>query len=84
MKERFWKKKLAAATEPRVRLSKTLARRVFYAASFFYLSFLIHGWFGPRLVDALDTPAVAKADAPLERGLFEPLLERLLRSRRGS
>jgi hypothetical protein len=84
MKERFWKKKLAAATEPRVWISGTLPRRVFYSATFFYLSFLAH-WFVSRLPEpSIATPAVAQADRPLEHGVFEPLLDRLLGARRGT
>jgi len=82
---RFWKKKLAPppASFP---VSKTLARRVFYAASFFYVSFLAHGWLvyaQPSAVPAQPAP-VAKAEKPLARDVCEPLLDRLLRVDRRS
>jgi hypothetical protein len=78
MKERFWKKKLASATEPRVWISGTLPRRVFYGATFFYLSFFAH-WFVSRLPEPhVATPAAA------ERGMCEPLLDRFLGARRGT
>lgn len=84
VKVRFWKRKLEKG-EPRFAISRTLARRVFYAASFVYISFLVHGWFIYQQPDEAPVAAAPAADdeRPLERGVCEPLLEGVLRLDRG-
>lgn len=88
IKERFWKRKLERERLS-LSVSRTLARRVFYAGSFFYLSFLAHGFFIYDKSAAAADPArsvavasVATDQAPLERGVTEPLLDRVLGVRR--
>jgi hypothetical protein len=69
-------------------VSRTLARRVFFGGTLFYLSFLAHGWViyrdhDPNAPDAdAGTPVAQEApranEPPLPRGLLEPALDRVL------
>jgi hypothetical protein len=83
-KTRFWKRKLEAGRAPTLGISRTFARRVFYAGSFFYIAFLAHGWaiYETRGADAIQAPVVD--NTPVARGLLEPALELVLGRRRGS